>query len=50
MSPTELAEEEQEMREWFREVKTGSKLIKWGFSFLMAIGAAYLMIRSITHQ
>lgn len=50
MTPEELKQEEQEMREWFREVKTGGKLIKWGFSFLMAVGAAYLMLRSITHQ
>jgi hypothetical protein len=34
MTPEDLAVEEQEMREWFREVKTGSKLIKWGLASL----------------
>lgn len=45
----EEKKEFKEMKEWFDQVKTGGKLLKWGFSALLAVGGAYLMIKQILH-
>lgn len=46
-----MSEEEQrefkEMKEWFRKVKYGSVFVTAFFAFCMAVGGAYLMLKSI---
>lgn len=40
-------DEFEEMKEWFEDVKRGSKIMKWVFAFLMSLGGAYIMIKTI---
>lgn len=48
MSPEDI-QEFNEMREWYREARAGGRLVKWGFSLLLAVGGAYLMLKQIFH-
>lgn len=43
----EERKEFDEMREFFRKVKYGSKFVIAFFSLCMAVGGAYLMVKSI---
>lgn len=47
MTPEELAQEDKDMRIWYRNAKTGSKFIQWGFAICMAVGGAYIMCKTI---
>lgn len=42
--------EYEEMKQLYRDIKQGGRIIKWTFSFLLAVGGAYLMLRSIINN